>query len=64
MLHIFLIFFFKFIDNQSLKVHQQQLASEISRARIALSGPLRRKCKEISRRVLTRNDFNIRLSND
>jgi hypothetical protein len=33
-----------YLDKVNLKDHQQQIASEITRARTALSGPLRRKC--------------------
>jgi hypothetical protein len=39
------IYFFSLINTgkETLKDHQQQIKNEIARARVALSGPLRRK---------------------
>jgi hypothetical protein len=42
-LFLFRSFFFKYTGKESLKEHQQQIKVEITRARVALSGPLRRK---------------------
>ncbi len=39
----FVLFFFKYTGKESLKEHQQQIKVEVTRARVALSGPLRRK---------------------
>jgi hypothetical protein len=45
---ILYILFNIYIGKETLKAHQQQVAIEISRARAALSGPLRRKFSNIT----------------